>query len=71
MFIFVNRAMQFDSKHIIISNASHAAGGFGLAVLLQFYLMGSTFVPMWVGWVLVACSIVAHLWAAAKHTDGR
>ncbi len=66
MFIFVKRGMEFDRNHIILSNASHAAGGFGLAILLQHYLVGNEFAPMWVAVVLVAFSIAAHLRAVMK-----
>ena len=69
MFIFVKRGSQFDVKHVIISNAIHAIGGFGLAILLQQYLVGSPFVSVWVGWILVVCAMLAHpyLLSVIKH----
>jgi hypothetical protein len=70
MLIFAKRVMDFASSHVVLSNAAHGAGGFGLALLLQYYLMGSAFAPVWVGWALLACAVVWHLWAwaaAMKH----
>ena len=67
MFVFAKRAMQFDSQHVILSNATHAAGGFSLALLLQCYLTGGAFAPVWIGWFLLVCAIAEHLWAAVKH----
>ena len=70
MFLFAKRVMKFSSKHVILSNAAHAAGGFGFALLLQFYLTGSAFAPVWIGWLLLACAVAEHLWvwAAVRHT---
>lgn len=60
-------AMQFWSQHVLLSNASHGAGGFGLAIVLQQYLRGKIggkpFVPIAVGWVLLAFCLVTHLYA--------
>ena len=70
MFLFAKRVMEVASKHVILSNAAHAAGGFGFALLLQYYITGSAFAPVWIGWLLVACAVVDHLWVwdAARHT---
>lgn len=43
-------ATGFWPQHIILSNLSHAAGGFGLAIVLQRYLRGEPFLPVIVGW---------------------
>lgn len=59
----LDNALNYWSEHILLANASHTAGGFGLAVILQCYLRGQAFVPAWVGWGLFAFSLVAHLWA--------
>lgn len=67
MFIFVKREMQFDRKHIILTNASHAAGGFGVALLLQEYLGDSTFLPISIAWALVIFSAIVHIYAMSKH----
>ena len=56
-------ARAFWSRHIILANASHAAGGFGLALVLQHYLVGHPFLPVIVGWLLLAFCLVAHLYA--------
>lgn len=67
MFIFVKRGMQFDRKHLMLNNASHAAGGFGLALLLQEYLAGAAFLPASLGWILVVFSSAIHLYGMRKH----
>lgn len=59
----MERAMAYMSHHIMLSSAAHAAGGFGLAVLLQHYLKGRAFVPVWVGWILVVFSCGVHVLA--------
>lgn len=56
-------AISFDRRHILLSNASHAALGFGIAVLLQEYLAGNAFVAPWIAWVLVAFGVIAHIYA--------
>lgn len=56
-------AIEFWSRHIILANASHAAGGFGMALILQRYLAGKPFVPVWVGWLLLGFCVVTHLYA--------
>lgn len=54
-------AIDFWSRHVILANASHAAGGFGLALILQRYFGNKPFVPVWIGWILLAFTIVTHL----------
>lgn len=67
MFIFAKRVMEFARRHVVTTAAAHGAGGFGLALLLQYYLGGSAFAPVWIGWALLACAVAWHLsaWAAA------
>jgi hypothetical protein len=47
------------------------AGGFGFALLMQYYLTGGAFAPVWVGWVFMACAVAWHLWVwiAVDNTD--
>ena len=59
-------AIGFWSQHIILSNLSHAAGGFGLAIVLQRYLRGEPFLPVLVGWILLAFTLVTHLYALTR-----
>ena len=59
-------AIGFWSQHIILSNLSHAAGGFGLAIVLQRYLRGEPFLPVLVGWILLAFMLVTHLYAFTR-----
>ena len=59
-------AMAFWSQHIILSNLSHAAGGFGLAIILQRYLRGEPFVPVIVGWILLGFTLATHFYAFSR-----
>lgn len=52
---------KFARKHIVLTSTNHFAGGFGLALLLQHYLAGDAFLPVIVGWILVAYMAVVHV----------
>lgn len=52
--------INYWSKHVILSNLSHAVGGFGAALLLQQYLVGSAFLPAIVGWLAIAFTLITH-----------
>ena len=49
-------------EHIILNNVHHAAGAFGLAIVLQHYLAGNPFLPVAVGWVLLGFTVAMHLY---------
>ena len=49
-------------EHIILNNVHHAAGAFGLAIVLQHYLAGNPFLPVAVGWVLLGFTVTMHLY---------
>lgn len=51
---------QWAAQHLYINNANHVAAGFGLAVVLQHYIAGGAFLPVGVGWVLIAFSLAVH-----------
>ena len=59
-------AIEFWSQHVILANASHAAGGFGLAIILQRYFGSKPFLPVVVGWILLAFTLVTHLYAFTR-----
>ena len=59
----IKKVMEFFSQHIILANVNHTAGGFGLALILQHYLVGNPFLPVAVGWVLVGFYLVVHIYA--------
>lgn len=59
----IKEAIKFDRKHILLNNANHAAGGFGLAVILQHYLVGNVFLPVMIGWILLGFALVVHLYS--------
>jgi hypothetical protein len=54
------KPINYWSKHIMLSSLSHAVGGFGVALLLQHYLVGNAFLPAMVGWLAVAFTLVTH-----------
>lgn len=56
-------ALQFDRQHVILNNLSHAAGGFGLAVVLQQYIAGNAFLSPAIGWALLAFTAAIHVYA--------
>ncbi|HEX2978484.1 MAG TPA: hypothetical protein VHO47_05175 [Candidatus Babeliales bacterium] len=55
------KAVNYFSHHVMLGHTVHFAGGFGLALLLQYYVQGSAFLPPVVGWVLLAISLAAHI----------
>lgn len=57
----IQSAINFDRNHIMLTNASHLALGFGLALVLQQYIVGNAFLPVLVGWVLLGFGLIAHL----------
>lgn len=54
-------AIEFWSRHVILANASHTAGGFGLALILQRYFGGRPFLLVAVGWNLIGFTLVTHV----------
>lgn len=63
MMNFITNSMRFFSEHIFVSNIVHAAGGFGLAVVLQKYLKGNPFVSVYVGWALLIVALILHVYS--------
>ncbi len=55
-----HQSLDYFSKHPMANSLAHAAGGFGLAVLLQGHVGGVSVVPMWLGWVLIVFSALVH-----------
>ena len=49
-------------EHVILNNVHHAAGAFGLAIVLQHYLAGGPFLPVAVGWVLLGFTVAMHFY---------
>lgn len=62
----IERISQFWSQNIILANFSHMALGFGLAVVLQRYARGQSLVPVFIGWLLLAFGLGAHIYAATR-----
>ena len=54
------RQQEWERRHIVLNNIHHAAGEFGLALVLQDYLAGSAFLPVAVGRVLVGFTVAVH-----------
>lgn len=59
-------AVKFDRAHIYLSNANHVALGFGVAVVLQHYLQGDAFLPVFWGWCLIVLALTVHAIAWSK-----
>lgn len=55
------KSVAYFSQHPILNSLAHAAGGFGLALLLQYYIQGTAFVPVVISGGLVAVSVVIHI----------
>ncbi len=61
-----NRSMAYFSSHPIHNSIAHAAGGFGLAILLQYYLLGDVFINYLFGWGLVILCVGMHIRSCMK-----
>ena len=59
--------IKYWAGHVILSSASHALGGFGVALLLQHYLIGNAFLPPVVGWVALGFTLVTHFIAFTRN----
>ena len=66
MFIFVKNAIKFDRTHVMLNNFSHLAGGFGLALVLQDYFVGNSFLSVEFGWILLVFSAAIHIYSFTK-----
>jgi hypothetical protein len=56
---FFDNPLEYWRHHILLANVSHAAGGFGLALVLQRYLAGKPTMKV-LGWLLLAFTLVTH-----------
>lgn len=61
MATFIQQGISYWSEHVILANLSHALGGFGLALVLQHYLVGNPFWPVAIGWFALAFTLVTHI----------
>jgi hypothetical protein len=59
-------AIEFWSQNVILANLSHAVGGFGLAIILQRYLRGNSFLPVVVGWIFLSFTLATHIYAYTR-----
>lgn len=60
MVAFIQQGISYWSEHVLLANLSHLLGGFGLALVLQHYLVGNPFLPVIVGWLALAFSLITH-----------
>lgn len=58
----LQKALSFARENILLTAVQHAVGGFGLAIVIQFYVQGQSFAPVWLGWVGVIFSAAIHLY---------
>jgi hypothetical protein len=61
-----NRSMNYFSRHVLLNSAAHAAAGFGLALLLQYYTAGTAFLNPLIGWGFILFSAAIHLISVLK-----
>lgn len=66
MLPIIKKSLSFFSKHPMLNSVAHAAGGFGLAVVIQEYMAQNSVVPVWVGWVFIVFSALIHFRSFAK-----
>lgn len=60
---FYQRSVNFFSRNVVLNSFAHAIGGFGLAIVLQYYIQGEAFLSVLVGWLFVAISAGIHIWS--------
>lgn len=60
---FFVTAINYFVAHPIFNSVVHAIAGFGLAIVLQHHSKGNSFVSVWVGWLCLALSIGAYVYA--------
>ena len=58
----LQKALAFARENVILTAVQHALGGFGVALLVQWYVQGAAFAPAWLGWVFVAFSVAVHIY---------
>jgi hypothetical protein len=58
----LQKALAFARENVILTAVQHALGGFGVALLLQWYIQDTAFAPAWLGWVFVAFSVAIHIY---------
>lgn len=64
MFVMIfKNALTYFTMHPILNSIVHTAAGFGIALVLQYYLVGNPFVSVWVGWASIAFSAVVHVYS--------
>jgi hypothetical protein len=62
----IKKAIKRQSRHFVVINAAHSVGGFGLAIVLQQYMVGNPFLPAWIGWALIVLAVAGHVYAFAS-----
>jgi hypothetical protein len=62
----LEKQIESARKHIIFVGLIHFIGGFGLAILLQYYLSGNAYFPVSVGWILVALTFIGHMYVMIR-----
>ncbi len=61
----IDRALNFARENVVLTSVQNALGGFGVAVLVQWYVQGTAFAPMWLAWLFVGFSVAIHVYEAA------
>ena len=58
----IERALAFARENVVLTSVQNALGGFGVAILVQWYVQGAAFAPAWLGWTFVAFSVAIHIY---------
>lgn len=55
------KSLIYFAKHPMLNSFTHSVGGFGIALLLQYYMVGNAFAPLWLGWLCIIFSVAIHI----------
>jgi hypothetical protein len=53
--------MHFWMSNVLLANITHMAAGFGLAILLQYYIKGNSLFAVRLGWWLILLSAAMYI----------
>lgn len=58
----LERQKEFSRRHIVLTSLNHFAGGFGSALIIQYFIVGDPFLPVAVGGALLAFFAIVHVY---------
>jgi hypothetical protein len=64
MFMHIyQRSLIYFSAHPLLNSIAHVLAGFGIALLLQYYMPDSVFLNPIIAWICIGISIVIHIYS--------